>query len=41
MAYIIFWKPNDFGGTFCSKVIEVADYEFYIGFLEFKIADQI
>ena len=41
MAGIIFWKPNDFRGTLYSKVLEVAGYEFDIGFSEFKMADPI
>ena len=41
MADVIFWKPNDFRGTLYSKVFEVADYEFDIGFSEFKMADII
>ena len=41
MAVIIFWKPNDFRGTLYSKVFEVADYKFDIGFSEFKMADSI
>ena len=41
MADIIFSKPNDFRGTYYSKVFEVADYEFDIRFSEFKMADPI
>ena len=41
MADIIFWKPNGIRATLYSKVFEVADYEFDIGFLEFKMADPI
>ena len=41
MADIIFWKPNDFRGTLYSKVFEVTDYEFDIGFPELKMADPI
>ena len=41
MADIIFWRANDFHGTLYSKVFEVADYEFDIEFLEFKMADPI
>ena len=41
MADIIFWKANDFRGTLYSKVFEVDDYEFDIGFSEFKMADPI
>ena len=41
MADIISWKGNDFRGTLYSKVFEVADYEFDIGFSEFKMADII
>ena len=38
MADIIFWKANDFRGTLYSKGFEVVDYEFDIGFSEFKMA---
>ena len=38
---IIFWNANGFRGTLYSKVFEVADYEFDIGFSEFKITDPI
>ena len=41
MADVIFWKPYDFRGTLCSKVFKVADYEFQIGFSEFRIVDLI
>ena len=41
MEDIIFWKANEFRGTLYSKVFEVADYEFDIGFTEFKMADRI
>ena len=41
MADMLFWKLNDFCGTSYSKVFEVADYEFDIGFSEFKMADPI
>ena len=41
MADIIFWNANNFRGTLCSKVFEVADYEFDIRFSEFKMADPI
>ena len=41
MADIIFWKANDFHITLYSKVFEVADYEFVIGFSEIKMADPI
>ena len=41
MVDVIFWKPNDFRGTFYFKVFEVADYEFDIGFPELKLADSI
>ena len=41
MAYLIFWKANDFHGTLYSKVFEVADHEFDIGFSECKMADPI
>ena len=37
MAEIIFLKPNDFRGTLYTKVFEVADYEFDIGFSKFKL----
>ena len=40
-AGIIFWKANDFHITLYSKVLEVADYEFDIGFSELKMADPI
>ena len=39
MADIIFWKANEFRGTLYTEVFEVADYEFDIGFSEFKMAD--
>ena len=35
MEDIIFWEPNDLRGTLYSKVSEVADCEFQIGFLKF------
>ena len=41
MADIIFWKPNDFRGTLYSKVSEIADYEFDIGFSLFERAGTI
>ena len=41
MADTIFWKPNDFRGTLYFNVFKVADYEFDIGFSEFKMADPI
>ena len=41
MADIIFLKPNDFRGTLYTKVFEVADYEFDIGFSKFKLKDPI
>ena len=41
MADIIFRKANDFHITLYSKVFEVADYEFDIGFSVFKMADLI
>ena len=41
MADIIFWKAKDFHITLYSKVFEVADYEFDIGFSELKMADVI
>ena len=41
MADIIFWKPNDFRGTLYSKVFEVTDYEFDIGFSELKMVNPI
>ena len=41
MADIIFLKANDFYIILYSKVFEVADYEFDIGFSEFKMADAI
>ena len=41
MADIMFWRANDFRGTLYSKVFEFADYEFDIGFSEFKMADPI
>ena len=41
MADIIFWRANDFRGPLYSKVFEVADYEFDIGFSKFKMADPI
>ena len=41
MADMIFWNTNDFRGTLCSTVFKVADYEFDIGFSEFKMADPI
>ena len=36
-----FWKLYDFRISLYSTVFEVADYEFDIGFSEFKIADPI
>ena len=41
MVDIIFWKPNDFRGTFFSGAVEVADYKFDIEFPFFKMADPI
>ena len=41
MAAITFWKANDFHITLYSKVFEVTDYEFDIGFSEFKMADKV
>ena len=41
MAGIIFWKRDDFRGTLYSKVSEVADYEFDIGFSFFQMAGPI
>ena len=38
---IQFWKPHDFVKTLYSKAFGVADYEFDIGFSEFKMADII
>ena len=35
------WKSNDFHIILYFKVFEVADYEFDIGFSEFKMADLI
>ena len=39
MADIIFWKLNDFRGTFCSRAFGVADYEFDTGFPFFDMAN--
>ena len=41
MEDIIFWEPNDFRGTFYSKVSEVTDCEFNIGFPFFELAGPI
>ena len=41
MVDIIFWKPNDFRGTWYSKVSDVADCEFDIGFPFFELAGPI
>ena len=41
MADIILWKRNKFRGSLGSKVFKVADYEFDIGFSEFKMANLI
>ena len=38
---IIFWESNDFRGTLYSKVSEVADCEFNIGFPFFELAGPI
>ena len=41
MADMKFWKLYDFRKSRYSTVFDVADYEFDIGFLEFKMADPI
>ena len=41
MSDMQFWKPHDFRETLYLEVSEVADYEFDIRFLEFKMADAI
>ena len=41
MSEMQFWKPHDFRETLYLKAFEVADYEFDIGFSEFKMADSI
>ena len=41
MVDMKFWKLYDFGITLYSMVFDVADYEFVIGFSEFKMADPI
>ena len=39
MSDMQFWKPHDFRETLFSEVFGVTDYEFDIGFSEFKLAD--
>ena len=39
MSDMQFWKPHDFRETLYSEAFEVADYEYDIGFSEFKMAD--
>ena len=41
MSDMQFWKPYDFRETLYSEAFGVADYEFDIGFSEFKMADPI
>ena len=41
MVDMKFWKLYDFRISLYSTVFEVADYEFKIGFSEFKMADII
>ena len=41
MSDMQFWKPHDFPETLYSEAFGVADYEFDIGFSEFKMADII
>ena len=41
MSDIQFWKPHDFRETLNSEAFGVDDYEFDIGFTEFKMADLI
>ena len=41
MVGMKFWKLYDFRISLYSAVFEVADYEFDIGFSDFKMADPI
>ena len=41
MVDMKFWKLYDFRISLYSTVFEVADYEFDIGFSEFKMTDPI
>ena len=41
MSDMEFWKPHNFRETLYSEAFRVADYEFEIGFSEFKMAEPI
>ena len=41
MSDMQLWEPHDFRETLYSEAFWAADYEFDIGFSEFKIADPI
>ena len=41
MVHMEFWKLYDFRISLYSTVFEVADYEFDIGFAEFKMTDPV